>query len=63
MVAVTAGWKKAKRTGSRKVSDAKLARDIAASIRAHAEAGVSRSAADYTSRIELIGMVEALLSR
>jgi hypothetical protein len=33
MVAVTAGWKKAKRTGSHKVSDAKLAKDIAASIK------------------------------
>jgi hypothetical protein len=63
MTVATAGWKKAKRSGSRKVSDAKLARDIVASIKAHAEAGTVKVAADYTSRVELIGMIEELLSR
>ena len=48
---------------TRKTSDARLAQDIAASILAHAEAGVSRSASDYTARSELIGMVEAILGR
>jgi hypothetical protein len=48
---------------ARKTSDARLAADIAASILAHQEAGVSRSVTDYTSRIELIGMVEAILGR
>ena len=64
MVAATAGWQKAsKRTGSRKVSDSKLAKDIVASIRGHAEVGVMRTAMDYTSRIELIAMVEELLGK
>jgi hypothetical protein len=61
MTAATTGWKKAKRTSSRKPSDAKLAKDIVASIRAHADAGVIRTAADYSSRLEVIEAVEAIL--
>ena len=51
------GWR------PRQTSDARLATDIAASIRAHAEAGVVRTALDYTSRVEIIERVEALLGR
>lgn len=52
-----AGWR------PRKTSDARLARDIAESIRAHAKAGVVRLAKEYTERIEIIHRVEALLGR
>lgn len=51
------GWR------PRRTSDARLATDIAASIRVHAEAGVIRTAWDYTSRLDIIGRVEALLGR
>jgi hypothetical protein len=51
------GWK------PRKTSDARLVKNIVASIRAHAEAGVNRTAADYSSRVEIIEAVEELLSR
>jgi len=51
------GWR------PRKTSDARLAIDIADSIRTHAVAGVNKSAWDYTSRLELIERVEALLGR
>ena len=49
------GWR------PRRTSDAKLARDIANSIKSHAAAGVVKSAWDYTSRLELIERVEVLL--
>jgi hypothetical protein len=47
----------------KRTSDARLAADIAESIKAHAEAGVVRTAADYSSRVEIIEAVEDLLSR
>jgi hypothetical protein len=47
----------------RKTSDARLAKDIVASILAHAEAGVIRTAEDYSSRLEIIEAVEAILGR
>lgn len=63
MTTAAAGWMKSGRTRRpRKTSDAALAKDIAASIRAHAEAGVIKSATDYTSRVEVIERVESLLS-
>jgi hypothetical protein len=51
------GWK------PRKTSDARLAKDIAKSIKAHNDAGVIRSASDYTQRSEIIHMVESILTR
>jgi hypothetical protein len=48
---------------TRKTSDARLAQDIAASIRAHAEAGTVKTAFDYTGRGEVIQLVEELLNR
>jgi hypothetical protein len=64
MTAATAGWQKTnRRPAPRKVSDRKLAKDIAASIKAHAEAGVIRTAADYSSRLEIVEAVETILGR
>jgi hypothetical protein len=51
------GWK------PRKTSDTRLVKDIVASIKAHAETGIVRTAADYSSRVEIIEAVEELLSR
>jgi hypothetical protein len=44
-------------------SDARLASDIVASIRAHAEFGMVRSAWDYCDRLEIMERVETLLGR
>jgi hypothetical protein len=64
MVAVAAGWQKSGKTRRpRQTSDARLAKDIVSSIKAHQEVGVSRSAQDYSSRIEIIEAVEELLGR
>ena len=64
MTAATVGWQKSGRTRRpRQTSDARLAKDIVASIRAHEEVGVTRSVMDYTGRVELIEMVEELLSK
>lgn len=51
------GWR------PRRTSDTRLARDIADSIRAHAEFGVVKSAWDYTSRMEVLERVETILGR
>lgn len=45
----------------RKPSDAKLARNIAHSIREHADAGIVRHVGEYTNRAEMIEAVNAIL--
>ncbi len=50
-----AGWR------PEKTSDRKLAKDIVASIEAHAEVGTVKTAADYTNRSEVITLVESIM--
>lgn len=51
------GWK------PKRTSDAKLARDIAHSIMAHAEVGTIRTAIHYTGREEVIEMINMILAK
>lgn len=41
----------------------KLAQDIAHSIRQHAEMGIAREIAEYTTRPEMVAMVERILAQ
>ena len=64
MIAVSSGWQKSSRTWRpRQTSDARLAADIAASIRAHGANGVIKVPTDYSSRLEIVEAVERILSR
>lgn len=49
------GWK------PKQTSDKQLALDIVASIKAHAEVGATRTAADYTQRHGIVAMVAAMM--